>query len=170
MIPTGTRIPSVTLSATDGQSIDLSKLPGLSVVYVYPRTSPPDAPPIEGWDLIPGARGCTPQSCAFRDHYADLRAACISYLFGLSSQNTAYQAEAAKRLHLTFPLLSDADLELSRALGLSMFIAGGMTLLHTTTLILENGTLSHVMSPVSEPEKNAEEVLEFLIRTTPGKG
>lgn len=170
MISTGTRLPSIALPATDGRDIDLSKLLGVGVVYAYPRTSPPDEPPIDGWDLIPGARGCTPQSCAFRDHHAELTQAGASYLFGLSTQDTAYQAEAAARLHLPFPLLSDARLQFSQAIGLPTFEAGGMTLLERTTLVLKDGDIVHVMSPVSEPASNAEEVLAYLKAQTLGKG
>lgn len=162
MITAGTRLPAIALRATDGREVDLSALPGLGVVYAYPRTSPPDAPPIAGWDLIPGARGCTPQSCAFRDHFAELRQAGAAFLFGLSTQDTGFQAEAAARLHLPFPLLSDAGLRLARAIGLASFEAGGMTLLERTTLILRDGVVVHVMSPVPDPARNAEEVLAYL--------
>lgn len=162
MISAGTRLPSITLPATDGKDVDLSKLAGLGVVYAYPRTSPPDAPPIEGWDLIPGARGCTPQSCAFRDHYAELKQAGGAFLYGLSTQDTAYQAEVASRLHLPFPLLSDVHLKFANAVGLSTFEAGGMTLLERLTLIVKDGIIVHFMSPVDEPGKNAEEVLGYL--------
>ena len=170
MISTGTRLPSIALPATDGRDIDLSGLSGIGVVYAYPRTSPPDARPIDGWDLIPGARGCTPQSCAFRDHHAELMQPGASYLFGLSTQDTAYQAEAAARLHLPFPLLSDARLQFSQAIGLPTFEAGGMTLLERTTLVLKDGDIMHVMSRVSEPASNAEEVLAYLKAQTLGKG
>ena len=96
----GSRAPSVPLPATDGSTVDLSALPGRAVVYAYPRTGPPDAPNPEGWDTIPGARGCTPQSCAFRDHFAELRALGVSHLFGLSTQGTAYQREPTKAAEL----------------------------------------------------------------------
>lgn len=162
MISLGSRLPSIALPATDGTEVDLSKLVGLGVVYAYPRTSPPDAAPIEGWDLTPGARGCTPQSCAFRDHYAELKQAGGAYVFGLSTQDTAYQAEVAARLHLPFKLLSDARLALAKALEVPTFEAGGMTLLERMTLILKDGVLVRVMSPVAEPAKNAEEVLAYL--------
>ncbi|MBT9386215.1 peroxiredoxin [Pseudooceanicola sp. CBS1P-1] len=168
MISPGTRLPSILLPATDGTDVDLSNLAGIGVVYAYPRTSPPDAAPIEGWDLIPGARGCTPQSCAFRDHYAELKQAGGTFLFGLSTQDTAYQAEAAARLHLPFPLLSDAHLQLAKAIGASTFEAGGMTLLQRMTMILKDGVIVHVMSPVSEPAKNAEDVLAYLKTQAPG--
>lgn len=119
----GMQMPDVTLAATDGTTVDL-RGPGLSVVYAYPRTSPPGGNAIDGWDTIPGARGCTPQSCAFRDHFAELKGLGASHLFGLSTQTTEYQKEAAKRLHLPFPLLSDHSLSLAKALGLPTFEAG----------------------------------------------
>ena len=98
----GSRVPSVPLPATDGSTVDLSALPGRAVVYAYPRTGPPGAANPDGWDMIPGARGCTPQSCAFRDHFAELKGLGVSHLFGLSTQSTAYQREAAERLRLPF--------------------------------------------------------------------
>ncbi len=158
----GTRLPSIPLPATIGGPVDLSALSGVSVIYAYPRTSPPDEPPIEGWDLIPGARGCTPQSCAFRDHHAELKDAGANQVFGLSTQDTEYQREVAGRLHLPFSLLSDSSLDLSTELGLPTFEAGGMTLLKRLTLIVTDGTVTHVMFPVPEPARNAEDVLEFL--------
>src|SRR5262245_51275763 len=103
----GMRIASIALPATDGTVVDLSALPGRVVVYAYPRTGQPGVDNPDGWDMIPGARGCTPQTCAFRDHFADLKALGVSRLFGLSTQSTAYQREAAERLHLPFPILSD---------------------------------------------------------------
>lgn len=162
MIAIGTQLPSIMLPATDGKDVDLAKLAGLCVVYAYPRTSPPGSPPIAGWDLIPGARGCTPQSCAFRDHYGELKQAGVAFLFGLSTQDTAYQAEAAARLHLPFSLLSDASVQFARAIGLKTFEAGRMTLLERATLILKDGVIIHAMSPVAEPAKNAEEVIAYL--------
>lgn len=119
----GMEIPSIALHGTDGKTYDLF-MTGLSVVYAYPRTSPPDGRAIEGWDTIPGARGCTPQSCAFRDHFAELREPGVTHLFGLSTQTTEYQQEAAKRLHLPFPLLSDHSLRLASALSLPTFQPG----------------------------------------------
>jgi peroxiredoxin len=112
----GMRMPSVPLAATDVTSVDLSALPGLVVVYAYPRTGIPGIENPPGWDLIPGARGCSPQSCSFRDHFSDLKALGVNYLFGLSTQDTAYQREAAKRLQLPFPILSDKHLRLAEAL------------------------------------------------------
>ena len=158
----GMRVPSLMLFATDGTTVDLSSLSGLTVVYAYPRTGIPgiDNPP--GWDLIPGARGCTPQSCAFRDHFAELKSQGIAHLFGLSTQETAYQREAAERLHLAFPILSDAELRLTEALRLPTFRTSGMTLLKRVTLVIENARIIHVFYPVFPPDQNAGEVLAWL--------
>src|ERR1700681_4419939 len=112
----GMQMPSIPLPATDGTTVDLSALHGRVVVYAYPRTGIPGIDNPAGWDLIPGARGCTPQSCSFRDHFAELKALGVNRLFGLSSQHTAYQCEATDRLRLPFPVLSDEHLELTRAL------------------------------------------------------
>lgn len=162
MLSVGSIMPSIPLTATDGQKIDMSRLVGVTVIYAYPRTSSPDGVSLDGWDLIPGARGCTPQACAFRDHYADLKQVGCHHLFGLSTQETDYQIEAATRLHLPFPLLSDYQLQLTQALGLPTFETGGMCLLERLTLILKDGVIIHIMSPVIDPSKNAEEVLSYL--------
>jgi len=158
----GMKLPDVALAATSGAAVNLSKLKGRTVVYVYPRTGVPgvDAPP--GWDDIPGARGCTPQSCGFRDHFVDLEALGVAHVFGLSSQDTAYQREAAERLHLPFPILSDADLKFARALGLPTFSTSGMTLLKRMALVVEDGTIVKAFYPVFPPDKNAEEVVRWL--------
>ncbi len=140
----------------------LSSLPGLTVLYVYPMTGTPGVAPPEGWDAIPGARGCTPQACAFRDHHDELRAAGADRVFGLSTQDPAEQAEAAARLHLPFPLLSDAEGALSRALSLPGFAAAGRVRLKRMTLILEAGRVSHVFYPVFPPDRNAADVLAWL--------
>lgn len=157
----GMRIPSIALSATDGANVDLSQ-GGLTVIYAYPRTSPANGGAIEGWDAIPGARGCTPQFCAFRDHFAELKALGVERLFGLSTQGTEYQKEAANRLHLPFPLLSDSALLLASALDLPLFTAGGMTLLKRLTLIVEAGLIRHVFYPVFPPDRNASDVIAWL--------
>src|SRR6266481_5838904 len=125
----GMRLPSLALAATDGAAVDLAKLAGRTVVYIYPRTGRPGVALPEGWDAIPGARGCTPQSCSFRDHFAELRSLGVTHLFGLSTQDTDYQREAAARLHLPFAILSDAALQLTGALRLPTFTVDGMTLL-----------------------------------------
>lgn len=161
----GTRLPSVPLAATDGTTVDLSTLTGRTVVYCYPRTGRPDRPNPDGWDAIPGARGCTPQSCSYRDHHAEL-AAVGARVYGLSTQDTAYQQEAVARLHLPFPLLSDADLSLSSALALPTFeiVINGhpQTLLRRLTMIITNGTISHVFYPVFPPDSDAERVIAWL--------
>jgi peroxiredoxin len=158
----GMRIPSTPLAATDGTLIDLSLLPGLVVVYAYPRTGKPgiDNPP--GWDLIPGARGCSPQSCAFRDHFAELKALGVDRLFGLSTQDTSYQREAAERLHLPFPILSDEGLRLTAALRLPTFETSGMTLLKRFTLVICDARIEHVFYPVFPPDRNASDVIAWL--------
>lgn len=156
------KLPALKLRTTNAEMVDLSALQGRTVVYAYPRTSPPNEGPIEGWDLIPGARGCTPQSCAFRDHFGELKAVGAQAVFGLSTQSTEFQTEAAERLHLPFALLSDEELELTKAMELPTFEAGGMVLLKRLTMIIKDGVVEHVMYPVSDPAKNAEGVIAYL--------
>jgi peroxiredoxin len=158
----GMRIPSVPLLATDGTTVDLSSLPGRVVVYAYPRTGRPGVENPAGWDLIPGARGCTPQSCAFRDHFAELKALGVNRLFGLSTQDTAYQREAADRLHLPFPILSDEQFHLIKAMRLPTFQTNGMTLLKRLTLIIRDGKIERVFYPVFPPDRNASDVVGWL--------
>jgi peroxiredoxin len=161
----GMRVPSVSLMSTTRDPVDPSTLEGTTVVYCYPLTGSPDQDLPAGWDDIPGARGCTPQSCAFRDHHAELEEFGAG-VFGLSTQDTAYQREAADRLRLPFPLLSDEELQFARALGLPTFEAEGMTLIKRLTLVVENGTIVKVFYPVFPPGKNAEEVLGWLSERT----
>ena len=137
------------------------------MLYVYPRTGAPGEPVSAEWDAIPGARGCTPEACAFRDHHAELLDAGAE-VFGLSTQDTPYQREAAERLRLPFPLLSDAGLELTRALRLPTFQAGGETLLRRLTLVLRDGAVEHVFYPVFPPDAHAAEVLAWL-KDRPGE-
>jgi peroxiredoxin len=158
----GLKLPSVVLTATNGAQVDLSKLPGRTVVYVYPRTRVPGQPMPDGWDAIPGARGCTPQSCSFRDHFAELKALGVAQLYGLSTQDSDYQREAVERLHLLFPVLSDAAFKLPQALKLPTFTAAGMTLLKRMALVIEDGVIARVFYPVFPPDKNAEEVIAWL--------
>jgi peroxiredoxin len=158
----GMRLPSLVLAATDGSNVDLSKLSGRTVVYVYPRTGVPGQPLPEGWNEIPGARGCTPQSCGFRDHFGELKRLGVVRVFGLSTQDTAYQREAVERLHLPFPVLSDERLALARALDLPTFTTSGMTLFKRMALIIDDGVISKVFYPVFPPDKNAEEVIAWL--------
>lgn len=157
----GMRLPSLALPATDGRMLDLSMLSGRSVVYVYPRTGRPDQPLPTGWDEIPGARGCTPQSCAYRDLAAEL-AALGAHVFGLSTQDTTYQQEAVARLHLPFPLLSDDRLQLATALALPTFQVDGMTLIKRLTLVIDDGAIETVFYPVFPPNADAANVAAWL--------
>jgi len=158
----GMRLPDVTLQATDGTQVDLAKLAGRTVVYIYPRTGRPGIAPPEGWDAIPGARGCTPQSCSFRDHFAELRALGVAHLFGVSTQDTDYQREAIDRLHLPFAILSDASLQLARALNLPTFEVAGVTLLKRMVLVIDDGVIAKTFYPVFPPEESAAAVVGWL--------
>jgi peroxiredoxin len=158
----GLKLPSVPLPATDGSIVDLSGLSGRTVVYIYPRTGVPGQEPPDGWDAIPGARGCTPQSCSFRDHFAELRQLGVTHVLGLSTQDSAYQNEAAKRLELPFPILSDGDLALARAIKLPTFTIAGMVLLKRMVLVIDAGVIAKVFYPVFPPDKSAEEVIAWL--------
>ena len=155
------RMPSVSLKSTAGRSVDLSAEPGRVVAYFYPMTGTPGVALPEGWDAIPGARGCTPQSCAFRDHHAEIRALGAT-VFGVSAQSPAEQAEFAGRVHLPFELLSDERLALAGALRLPLFEAGGRTLIRRVTLILSEGKIEKVFYPVFPPDRNAAEVEGYL--------
>jgi peroxiredoxin len=149
--------------STVGEPVDLSVLSGRTVVYCYPRTGRPEEGLPRGWDEIPGARGCTPQSCAFRDHHEELRS-LGARVFGLSTQSTGYQREAAERLRLPFALLSDERLAFARALGLPTFEVEGMTLIKRLTLVIDEGRIEKVFYPVFPPNENAKEVAEWLSR------
>jgi peroxiredoxin len=162
----GLRLPSIPLPATDSSTIDLSTLQGLTVLYAYPRTGRPGEANPDGWEAIPGARGCTPQTCAFRDHFADLQSLGVQHLYGLSIQSTAYQRELAERLHLPFPILSDEKLALTHALRLPVFETHGMTLLKRLALILRDGVIEHVFYPVFPPDQNAADVIAWLRNKT----
>ncbi len=158
----GTTLPDTALPATSGGVVELSRQPGRTVFYAYPRTGVPDEPVFhEGWDQIPGARGCTPEACAFRDHHAEL-GAHGALVFGLSTQDTGFQRAAAERLPLPFALLSDDRLALTRALGLPTLQVNGLTLLKRLTLVLRDGAIEHVFYPVFPPHGHAEEVLAWL--------
>jgi peroxiredoxin len=159
----GLALPPFELAATDGSEVRLDRLDGRTVVYAYPRTGRPGEDPlVHDWDLIPGARGCTPESCGFRDHHAELLAAGASAVFGLSAQDSNYQREVVDRLHLPFRLLSDEDLELTKALRLPTFEAAGQTLIKRLTLVVNEGSIEHVFYPVFPPDRHAEEVLAWL--------
>ena len=157
----GMNVPAVRLESTAGRVIDLSALAGRTIVYVYPRTGRPDVELPTGWNAIPGARGCTPESCGFRDHFQELQSLGAN-IFGLSTQESDYQREAAKRLHLPFEILSDADLGFARALRLPTFHVDGMTLIKRLTLVLRDGRVEKVFYPVFPPDQHAEEVAAWL--------
>ncbi len=159
----GKRIPSLSLLATDDTAVDMSMLTGRTVVFAYPRTGEPGKISlVDDWDMIPGARGCTPQTCSFRDLYAELKAAGAKHVFGLSTQDNVYQTEMASRLHLPFPVLSDERLALSRALNLPTMEVAGLTLIKRLALIVDDGVITHVFYPVFPPDRNAGDVLAWL--------
>ena len=166
---TGMKMPAVTLRATDGSAVDLSALPSWTVLYCYPRTGRPDEPSPTGWNDIPGARGCTPQTCGFRDHYQEMCELGIDAIFGVSSQDTTYQQEVVERLNLPFPLLSDAALQFAQALTLPTFQVDGMTLIKRVTLIVHDNVIEHVFYPVFPPDTNAPTVIHWLIERTTGQ-
>jgi peroxiredoxin len=158
----GMAMPRVHLSSTSGRSVDVGALgKGRTVIYCYPRTGVPGEELPDGWNAIPGARGCTPQACAFRDHAAEL-AALGAQLFGLSTQTTAYQRELAERLHLPFEVLSDADLSLVTALRLPTFEVDGMRLVKRLTLVVRDGAIEQVFYPVFPPDESASGVARWL--------
>jgi peroxiredoxin len=157
----GATLPPVALAATTGEWVRLDELRGRTVLFAYPRTGVPGTEMPPGWDAIPGARGCTPEACGFRDAYAqftDLGARVLA----LSTQDPAYQRELAERIHLPFPVLSDERLELTRELRLPTFEAGGSTLLKRLTLVIDDGRVGHVFYPIFPPDRHAGEVLDWL--------
>ncbi len=157
----GMSLPNVALLATDGSMVNLSQLAGRLVIYCYPMTGQPNVPLPEGWDQIPGARGCTPQSCAFRDHYQELQALNAN-VFGLSVQSTDYQREMATRLHLPFQVLSDEQYQFQKALNLPTFVAAGMTLLKRVTFISHQGRIEAVHYPIFPSDSDPAWVLNYL--------
>lgn len=157
----GISLPSIALPSTQGECVNLSAIAGRVVVYCYPMTGKPGIPLPDGWDEIPGARGCTPQSCAFRDHYQELNELGTS-VFGLSTQSTGYQLEAKARLHLPFDLLSDCELNLTNTLKLPTFEMEDKHLIKRVTLIIEEGKITKVFYPVFPPDRNADEVINWL--------
>lgn len=158
----GTALPALALPSTRGGTADLAALAaGLLVAYVYPRTGRPGEPLPDGWDDIPGARGCTPQSCAYRDSLAEFERLGAGVV-GISAQTPAEQSEFARREHIPFPLLSDSGLELAARLALPTFEAGGMTLYRRLTLVAEGGTIVKAFYPVFPPDRDAAAVLGWL--------
>ncbi|HEX2049711.1 MAG TPA: peroxiredoxin [Actinomycetota bacterium] len=158
----GMRVPSLALRSTRGDVVDPADLAaGRAVLYVFPATGRPGVAPPAGWDAIPGARGCTPQSCAFRDAHSEFAARGYR-VAGLSVQAPEVQAEAVRRLHLPFELLADPDLEMARRMRLPTFDVEGKTYLKRLTMVLEDGAVTHVFYPVFPPDANAGEVLAWL--------
>ena len=158
----GSAVPAVALPSTLGGEVDLAQAARERVVvYVYPRTGVPGVPLLEGWDDIPGARGCTPQSCAFRDTQAEL-ARHGAALIGISAQTPQEQAEFAQREHIPYPLLSDHDLALAGAMGLPTFETSGLTLYKRLTFVAEQCRIVKVFYPVFPPDRNAGDVLRWL--------
>jgi peroxiredoxin len=159
----GAKVPDVALAATDGSQVSLARIAGRVVVFAYPRTGEPGKPSlVPDWDMIPGARGCTPQTCAFRDLHKALVEAGAERVFGLSTQDPAYQREAAERLHLPFPLLSDEKLALTRALGLPTLEVAGLTLIRRLAMVIDDGSIAKAFYPVFPPDRNAAEVHAWL--------
>ena len=157
----GIGMPNVVLSGTDGTA-DLGALFGTAVLYCYPSTATPGKALPAGWDAIPGARGCTPQSCAFRDHVAELGLAGADHIHGISVQGVEDLREAKERLALPYALLSDAELTLARAIRLPTFETEGRTLLKRVTLVVRDGTIVKAFYPIHPPERNAGDVLDWL--------
>lgn len=160
----GLPMPELSLRTSDGRTVDLGALgPGRTIVYLYPRTGQPGVELPQGWNAIPGARGCTPESCGFRDHFADLQATGVTAVWGLSSQDPDYQAEAVERLHLPFDMLSDPEFSLADALTLPTFAATGHDRLYSRlTLVIRDGAIEHVFYPAFPPDTHAEQVLDWL--------
>jgi peroxiredoxin (alkyl hydroperoxide reductase subunit C) len=159
----GMTIPTVSLRATNDTVVTLSELKGRTVVFGYPRTGEPGKIAlVDDWDMIPGARGCTPQTCAFRDLFAELKAAGAQHVFGLSTQSNAYQTEMASRLHLPFPVLSDEPLELVHALDLPTMEVADLTMIKRLAMIIDDAKITHVFYPVFPPDRNAGDVLAWL--------
>ena len=160
----GMSVPTLVLAATTGEGINLGDTNGRLVIYCYPMTGQPNVALPEGWDQIPGARGCTPQSCAFRDHYQELQSLGAEVV-GLSVQSTAYQQEMADRLHLPFPVVSDVDYQFQRALKLPTFVAAGMTLLKRITFIANDGVIEAVHYPIFPSDSDPAWVISHLKNT-----
>jgi peroxiredoxin len=162
------RVPAIRLAATTGGSVSLLAAKAeRTIVYCYPRTGEPGKPSPDGWDAIPGARGCTPQSCSMRDNYHSIRR-LGGEVFGLSTQTTAYQQEAATRLHLPFALLSDANLDMTHALKLPTFQVQGWTLIKRLTLVIHQGRIEKVFYPIFPPDKHGEQVVAWLEKKNKG--
>jgi peroxiredoxin len=160
----GLSLPELRLPSTLDGPVDLAASGREQLVaYIYPRTGTPGQPSPAGWDYVPGARGCTPQSCAYRDSLAEFTALGATVI-GISAQSPEEQREFAEREHIPFPLLSDSDLRLADKLRLPTFEAGGMTLYKRLTLVAEGGKIAKAFYPVFPPDRDATEVLDWLHR------
>lgn len=157
----GMHLPSLTLTSTSGAFVNLGTMQDKLVIYVYPLTGHPETALPEGWNEIPGARGCTPQACDFSNHYLELQH-LNTIVFGLSSQTTDYQLELKNRLHLPFDLLSDSTFQLKNTLNLPVFNAGELLLYKRLTLIAEKSVIRKVFYPVFPPNENAGQVIAWL--------
>jgi peroxiredoxin len=155
-------LPQVTLTSTSGNQLNLSNILGKVVLYCYPMTKQPDVPIPDGWEQIPGAAGCTLQSCAFRDYHTELKALGVQ-VYGISTQDSLYQQEAVERLHLSFELLSDADFIFTQSLRLPTFEVEDKRLIKRLTLVVDSGKIVKVFYPVFPPDKNPQEVIEWLL-------
>jgi peroxiredoxin len=161
----GLALPAIALASTDGVDVRLDDPSApRTIVFAYPRTGRPGEEPPGGtaaWNAIPGARGCTPQACAYRDHFVELTALGVR-VFGLSTQDSAYQRELVDRLGLPYPILSDEQLALTTALSLPTFETEGLTLLRRHTLVIDGGRIEHVFYPVFPSDRDAEQVVDWL--------
>jgi len=158
----GSRLPDIALPSTLGGVVNIAEV-GVprAVIFAYPWTGRPNELMPDGWDAIPGARGCTPQTCSFRDLHQEFTALGTE-VYGISTQSSDYQREMVERLHVLFPVLSDAQLELARALRIPTFAVEGMALLKRLTLVISDGVIEHVFYPVFPPNRSADAALEWL--------
>ena len=159
---TGRSVTSISLRTSDESQVNIADLDGRTIIYAYPMTARPDTPLPDGWNMIPGARGCTPQSCSFRDHMQEITSLGVQHLYGLSTQETSYQQESASRLHLPFLLLSDYKLQLQKALNLPVMTVEGTILLKRLTMVIDDGTITKVFYPVFPPDNNAADIISWL--------
>ena len=160
-------VPDIKLNSTDGDIVNLSNLKGITVIYIYPMSGVPGKELPEGWDEIPGARGCTPQSCSFRDNFSKLKELGVKNIFGLSTQSTEYQKELADRIHLPYSILSDEKFEFAKKFKLPFFNVDKMDLIKRITLILEDNKIVKYFYPIFPPTKNVEDVIRYLDKKPP---
>lgn len=159
----GMELPDIPLPATDGTTVALRELPPRTIIYIYPMTGRPDKDVIpDGWEDVPGARGCTPESRGFQTRYDELRSNGVGEVFGLSTQSSEYQREARDRLDLPFEMLSDAEWEVANRLDLPTFTIDGEQYLERLTMVLSGGSIEHVFYPIFPPDEHASEVLEWV--------